>query len=65
MDASQKIELTPEQREEVARKEARNKIIAVAVGVVASIGAAILDRKLEKKLIAEYTPTIEEEQEEI
>ncbi len=55
MNASQKIELTPEQREEVERKEARNKLIAIAVTVVVGVGSALLDRHLEKKLIDKYT----------
>lgn len=55
MKANQKIELTPEQRDEVDRKEARNKLIAIGVTVVTAIIAGVIDRKLEKKLIAEYT----------
>mgnify|MGYP003592131493 CR=1 FL=1 len=55
MKAHQKIELTPEQREEVERKEARNKLIAIGVTVVTAVLAGLLDRHLEKKLIDQYT----------
>ena len=57
MEAEDKIALTEEQRNELARKEFRNTAIITGVGIVTAFGTWALQRFLDKKLIDEFTTT--------
>lgn len=59
MKAMTKVLLAPEARELLMKKESRNKIISVGVGLVASAAGIVIDRVLENKLIEEFTPLVE------
>lgn len=59
------VELTPEERAELERKESRNQYIAVGFGLVTTVAAAILERTMTKKLRKEFVlKTIDEQKQE-
>lgn len=59
MKAITKVLLSPEAREMLMKKETRNKLISVGVGLAASATGIVIDRVLENKLIEEFAPLVE------
>ena len=59
MKAITKVLLAPEAREMLMKKETRNKLISVGVGLAASATGIVIDRVLENKLIEEFAPLVE------
>lgn len=59
MKVETKLMLSPEVRALLTKKENRNKMISVGVGLVASTAGIVIDRVLENKLIEEFAPVVE------
>lgn len=53
MKITDKAELTVEERAALEKKENRNQVIALAVGIGTTVAGILLDRKLRKDLNAE------------
>lgn len=51
---ARKTELSPQEREELTKKEDRIQLIGIAFSVVASAAGWLLTRSMEKKVIDEY-----------
>lgn len=55
LTVTDKIELSEERREELDRKEARNTLIKAGVGVATVVVSFMINRKLDRQLVAEFT----------
>lgn len=54
-----KIQIPAEALELLRKKEARNRLISIGVGVAASATGFLVDRKLEMNLIKEFKPFVQ------
>lgn len=59
MNVRDKMTLPPEVLNLLLKKEARNKLISIGVGVAASATGFVVDRALDKKLIEEFAPFVQ------
>lgn len=56
MKLEDKIRLTAEARNLLAKKEVRNKAITIGIGLVGTISGLLVEKKLEKNLLNEFFP---------
>lgn len=56
MKLEDKIKLTAEARNLLAKKEVRNKAITIGIGLVGTISGLLVEKKLEKNLLNEFFP---------
>lgn len=59
MDAAKKIMLSPELKDALMKKEARNKLISIGITLTAGLVGFVVDKHLDKKLMEEFDPTEE------